>query len=198
MNPCNHIEVFITAGGKSTRMGQEKGTMLLDGKPMIQHLTDMLRENGFPLTTIIANRRGYEHFGCKVAQDIVPDKGPMGALHTAFHYAEKSHVLLLSCDMPFLPAAAVGRLVHAMKNEQVTAAQIMTKINPLCAFYHCSLKQKVATCIQENKLKMQAMIVQTLYRTVTMDDLAEKFPWCFINFNEPKDLAQWKQQLQPA
>lgn len=191
MNSARNIDIFITAGGKSARMGQDKGMMLLEGKPMLLYLTDMLQEDGYSFT-LIANREEYKKLGFQAVRDIVPDKGPMGALHTAFHYTSKQYVLLLGCDMPFLPAAAVSRMIQAIGNEQVIVAEIMTKINPLCAVYHRALKDKTASCIAENKLKMQDLVLQSNHRIVAMDDLINQYPAAFFNFNEPKDVALWK------
>jgi len=191
---CN-IEIFITAGGKSTRMGQDKGLMLIDGKPMLQHLTDMLHQNHFAFT-VIANSTDYQKFGFRMVNDLIPDKGPMGALHTAFHYATKEYVLLLGCDTPFFPADAIFRLMDKAMPNGITVASIMTKINPLHAVYHQSLKPQVSICIAKEKLKMQDIILQSSHRFVAMDDLAEKHTVGFMNMNEPNDVAIWKTQLQ--
>ncbi|MFN8237282.1 MAG: molybdenum cofactor guanylyltransferase [Chitinophagales bacterium] len=184
----NDIEIFVTAGGKSTRMGQDKGLMIIDGKPMLLHLTDMLLQNHLTFT-LIANFHAYQKFGFRMVNDLIPEKGPMGALHTAFHYANKEYVLLLGCDTPFFSAEALFRLVDRVMPNGVTVASVMTKINPLHAIYHQALQPQVSTCIAKEKLKMQEFILQSPHSIVVMDDLAEKHPEGFINMNEPNDVA---------
>lgn len=191
----SNIEIFVTAGGKSTRMGQDKGLMLINGKPMLLHLTDMLEQNNFPFT-LIANSPDYQKFGFKLINDLVANKGPMGALNTAFHYATKEYVLLLGCDTPFFPAEALFRLMDNILPYGITVASVMTKINPLHAFYHKSLSSVALNCIANEKLKMQEFILQSSHRFVMMDDLAKKNPAFFINMNKPNDVARWKDQQQ--
>ena len=45
----NQYTAIILAGGKSSRMGEDKGLMLYNGKPMIQHVIDAV----LPLTNCI-------------------------------------------------------------------------------------------------------------------------------------------------
>ncbi|MCC7050669.1 MAG: molybdenum cofactor guanylyltransferase [Bacteroidia bacterium] len=187
----NAIDIFITAGGKSTRMGQDKGLLSIEGKPMITHLTDRLTKHNYSFT-IIANKEEYKKLGYPVINDIVVEKGPMGALHTAFNYTVKDFVLLLGCDTPFLPIEVIERLIKNVKNKSVTVAEFNSSIHPLHAIYHVSLKNKILSCTIENKLKMQDLIFQSEHCLINMDDLVQKQAANFFNLNEPKDLLKWK------
>lgn len=195
MIPHSDIEIFITAGGRSSRMGQDKGLMMIAEKPMLVHLTDMLLINNLSFT-VIANSQAYQQFGFKVVSDVIPDKGPIGALHTSFHYAQKDFVLLLGCDTPFFSIEAITRLMNEAKCGSVSVAKIMTKIDPLHAVYPVSLKRKVETCIENNQLKMQELILQFEYQVVEMNDLRVKCPEGFINMNEPNDVMKWELEQQ--
>ena len=56
---------IILAGGKSSRMGEDKGLMLFEGKTMIQYIIDTIQ----PLVDdviIISNQTGYGIFGFPV------------------------------------------------------------------------------------------------------------------------------------
>ena len=190
------IDIFVTAGGTSSRMGQDKGLVMIEGKPMLQHLTDMLQENNLSFT-LIANKPIYHKFGFKLISDLAANKGPMGALHTAFHHTQKEYVLLLGCDTPFFPVEAIQRLISSVRGNAIVVTKTLTVINPLQAIYPATGKDKVLSCIEENKLRMQEFIVQSPHLFVVMDDLAERFPANFINLNEPNDIERWKAQLQP-
>ncbi|MBS1488770.1 MAG: molybdenum cofactor guanylyltransferase [Bacteroidetes bacterium] len=187
------IDIFITAGGKSSRMGRDKGMMMILGKPMLYYLTDMLAEDNYPFT-VIANSDEYKNSNFKVVPDIICEKGPMGALHTAFHYTKKDFVLLLGCDSPFFPAKAVNRLLANAKRKSVAVAQVGATIQPLHAVYPVSIQDKVADHIAENKLKMQKLILQSTHHFVNMDDLVQEFPASLTNINEPKDIAEIESQ----
>ncbi|MBS1949106.1 MAG: molybdenum cofactor guanylyltransferase [Bacteroidetes bacterium] len=195
LNRFNTIEAFVLAGGKSSRMGQDKAMMLLDGKPMIAYVLDTINSFQLPIK-IVANSEGYEKFDYDVVKDIVPDKGPMGGLYTALHYNTRPNVLLISCDTPFISAQAVDRLLNETKNNPVTVAGTMTRINPLFAVYHQSLRQKISTCIIKNNLKMKEFIFSENYKTVNMDDLAEQHQFLFFNINNKTDFEQCSNRLK--
>lgn len=185
----NNLDIYIAAGGKSSRMGQDKGLLKINGKPMIVYIADMLQEAGLGFT-VIANADEYLHLGYRVIKDVVKEKGPMGALYTAFCHTNKQYVLLLGCDTPFFPYPALKRLIENTGKNQVTVIQNHSEINPLHCSYAITLKEKVKSCIEHNKLKMQDMILQSEYQLINIDDIAVQFPNGFINMNEPQDLKQ--------
>lgn len=187
----NEIEIFITAGGKSSRMGQDKGLMKIAGKPMILHLTDRLAENHFCFK-LIANSEKYKQYGFQSIKDDIPEKGPMGALYTALHHTDKEYILLIGCDTPFIPIEAIRYLITKAKPNAITQSIIHNKTNPLLAIYHHSIKPTVIKSIQENKLKMQDLISNSENLLIKMDEIINQYPNDFFNFNEPKDIELWK------
>ncbi|MBM3412261.1 MAG: molybdenum cofactor guanylyltransferase [Bacteroidetes bacterium] len=195
MIALHDIEIVVTAGGKSTRMEQDKGLMLMNGKPMLLHLTDRLQQHQFPFR-IIANSPAYDQLGFNSVKDVIAHKGPMGALHTGFHYTQKQFVLLLACDSPFFPIEAIHRLINNIASNTIIVTETNSSIHPLQAIYPVTLKNKVAACISENKLKLQDLILESTHRLVAMDDLTEKYPTGFMNMNTPNDIAIWKAQPQ--
>lgn len=174
-------------------MGRDKGLIEISGKPMILHIIEMLKYNDYAFS-VIANTDGYDKWGVPIIQDIIPEKGPMGALHTAFHYTNKKYILLLGCDSPFLPFAVVSRLIANTENNCIIVTKSRNSIHPLPAVYPVSLKNKVQGCIASHHLKMQKLIQESSHKEIEMDDLEEEFPNGFINFNEPKDILKWQMQ----
>lgn len=57
MKPEVKIEAYVLAGGKSSRMGKDKGLVLFNGQPMISYVLKALGETGIPFN-IIANNEG--------------------------------------------------------------------------------------------------------------------------------------------
>lgn len=191
MIPFSEIEIFVTAGGKSSRMGQDKGLIEIAGKPMIKHVLDMLKANNLT-HTIIANNVAYLKLNTKCIADIIHDKGPMGALYTALATCNKSMILLIGCDSPFIPFEAINRLIQNAHFNQITVAKLADKLNPLLAIYPKNIIQNVLNCIENNKLKMQDIIFGSLHQIIEMDDLLVKYPNGFVNLNEPNDLIRWR------
>lgn len=101
---------FVTAGGRSTRMGQDKALLQLGSRLMIEYVIEALR----PVTSslaIIANSEEYQRFGLPVYADTNTGIGPLEAIRTALANSPSPFVVLVGCDMPFLTAELFSLLL---------------------------------------------------------------------------------------
>ncbi len=194
MTDYESIDVFVLAGGQSSRMGMDKGLMMLGEKPMVCYILDTLAS--FPMSvSLVANDDAYLQAGVPVINDKVTGKGPMGGLITALYSTKKKYILLLSCDMPFISREAIERLLGALQDShQVTVASVMTKINPLFAIYQQQMIVKVSNCMADHCLKMTDLVHLVTHRQVPMDDLLVKDPFLFININSPAEIEKSKEK----
>ena len=93
------LSIYILCGGKSSRMGTEKGLISFKEKPFVQHIIDAVS----PLSDkvyLVTENQDYERFGLPLVPDLVPDRGPVGAIYTALKHTSSSWNLILSCDVP--------------------------------------------------------------------------------------------------
>ncbi|MCC8358356.1 molybdenum cofactor guanylyltransferase [Salinimicrobium sediminilitoris] len=187
MSPAPKIEAFVLAGGKSSRMGKDKGLVNLNNQPMVSYVFQALQEAELPVK-IIANSRDYEKFGFPVCKDVVKERGPMGGLLTAFNNTDAEVVLLISCDMPFVNAEAINLLLKAVDEDYITAALVKDRINPLFAAYPLHLKGSVEDAIASEELKMTDFILKNPHTLVP--SVAQKMPWCFRNINNEQELKE--------
>jgi len=187
----NSIAAYILAGGKSSRMGRDKGLVSLNDKPMVSYTLDLCKDLGYS-PILVASQEEYAALGYPVIKDLVPDKGPMGGLHTALEHNDQkaTYVLLFSCDMPFIPKNAIYKLVEAATGQSVIVSEFMKNINPLFALYHKDLKEQVKTNIEMGHLKMKDFIEESLHIKVDMEDLVLQSPERFMNINTPVELEK--------
>lgn len=187
MRPDLRIEAFILAGGKSSRMGRDKGLVLLKGRPMISYVLEALGKVKLPIK-IIANDASYKSFGLPVVGDVVNEKGPMGGLHTAFQHTQADVAFLISCDMPLISVEAVENLIAEANKVHIVAASVENKVNPLFALYPVGLKALVEENIFSDQLKMTELILTNTHTLVP--SIAERMPWCFQNINNKIELKK--------
>lgn len=83
------ITGFVLAGGRSSRMGEDKGLMRLAGKPLVMHLVEQLQPCVDELV-LIANHPEYMQFGYRVVEDMVAEIGPMGGSTRALRFQRQS------------------------------------------------------------------------------------------------------------
>ncbi|RZS97925.1 molybdenum cofactor guanylyltransferase [Cecembia calidifontis] len=180
------LSIYILAGGKSSRMGQDKGLIDLLGKPMIKHLLESVSKLDLPVK-IVAHHKGYKQFGFPVIKDIVPEKGPMGGLYTALSDSLSRFVLLLSCDMPFLSLEVIQDLIKQKKENQIVIAELHNNILPFPGIYPVNLLQVIHSHLQNDRLKFQQFILNTAHLKFNLDEEYQNHPEIFQNINSPQD-----------
>jgi molybdopterin-guanine dinucleotide biosynthesis protein A len=105
----------IIAGGKATRFGSDKAAAYLNGRPLIEHIADGLREQ---VDALIVCGRAWP--GMDWVDDTpFADMGPLGGLNAALQYAQQNgfdEILTAGCDVvpvPELPRNLTnGRAVY--------------------------------------------------------------------------------------
>jgi molybdopterin-guanine dinucleotide biosynthesis protein A len=92
---------YVLAGGRSSRMGQDKALLMLDGKPLVQHAVEKLKRL-CAKASILANNPKLEVYA-PVVVDNISNYGPLGGIEAALLHSAYAWNLILPVDMPFLP-----------------------------------------------------------------------------------------------
>ena len=179
------ITGYILAGGKSSRMGTDKGLLLLDGKAMIHYVIEQMQPI-FDKLVIVANNPEYEKFGLEVIPDLIKDIGPAGGIYTALHHSDTKLNFMVSCDMPFVTAAAIEFIVNNTNDSQIVLLENQGKMEPLFGMYSKECEEIWLKLIEEGKVKLQEMVLHFNLKTIPVEN-NEIFKGSFfknINTNE--------------
>lgn len=175
---------IILAGGKSSRMGEDKGLMLFNEKPMIQHIIDVVR----PVVNhivIIANDKRYEQFGYPVYEDIVKNQGPLAGVLTGLTHSTTTKNFVLSCDVPFVNEAILKLLIEACKDVDVVIPEKNNKTHQLIGVYDKSCVETFKRELENNQRKMKLAIEKLNFKTVDANQIDDKI---FNNINSKNDI----------
>lgn len=181
------LKIYILAGGKSSRMGFDKGLVNLEGKPLIEHLLTAVRLLNLPIT-IISKNTDYQQFKYPLIKDIVPNKGPLGGLLTALSHSNGQPALLLTCDTPFLPLHILNYLIKNAVKDGITVGSLFKKLHPFPGIYPSKLLPIVQEYIQDNRLKMQQFVQDNPHQILNWDQTYNHYPLAFTNINTKSDL----------
>ena len=114
--PFQNTTGYILAGGKSSRMGEDKGLKLFNGIPLIQNVINQLLF-AVDKVVIVSNNKDYEQFGLEVIEDALINKGPAGGIYTALQHSSTDLNFIVSCDMPYISSQAIHfMLENSSKN----------------------------------------------------------------------------------
>ena len=102
----------ILAGGYSRRLGQDKATLPLLGKPLVRWVAEALAPMAAECWLITNHPRDHLPLGLPLVTDLWPFQGPAGGLLTALFYARTPWVLAAAVDNPFLAPELVAELAR--------------------------------------------------------------------------------------
>lgn len=113
MSSGHPVGVILT-GGASKRMGVDKSTLIVDGKPMVVSVADALWEAGCqPVECQGGDAVAIGAYGLEVVPDREPGRGPLPAIAQALERHPASDVVVVACDLSDLDAATVSAIVTA-------------------------------------------------------------------------------------
>lgn len=176
---------IILAGGKSQRMGTDKGLLLLKGKPFIQHIYEAMKPIFGDNIVVVSSNADYDAFGYSRIEDLISDKGPVGGLYTALKQSKTKFNLVLSVDVPLVTTELIQWLVDNHDDGYlVTQVQVGEKVSPLVAVYDRALKTLMGEHIAGNQLKLRDVIAEVTPQTLI---IPEKWSKQLQNINTEED-----------
>ena len=108
-NNENIKSCIILCGGKSSRMGRDKGSMIIQDKPMIKHILSTLNHQINEAIIVLNNQDRISKYSKFInpedytytitfVEDEIKDKGPMPGIMTGLSHIKSNYALVLPCD----------------------------------------------------------------------------------------------------
>jgi molybdenum cofactor guanylyltransferase len=186
---------IVIAGGKSRRMGAEKGLIAFGGKRLIDFPVEILHE---VCTRVIisANSHSYDFLHLPVISDRVTGGSPMIGIWSALLASPSEYNLVLSCDMPMIPVALLEHMIASAEGCTAAIAWHQGFAEPLCGIYHRSLAGELEAHIREGKFKLITFLEKIGARHIEVDEKLPFFhPGIFLNVNTPLDVETGQRLL---
>lgn len=177
---------YILAGGKSSRMGTDKGLLLFEGKAMIQYVIEQMQPI-FDKLVIVSNNPEYEKFGLEVIPDLIKDIGPAGGIYTALNHSDSQLNFMVSCDMPFVTKEAIEFMITNSNESQIVLLENQGKLEPLFGVYSKECEEKWLQLIQQGKFKLQDMVLHFKVKTIPVENNEIFAASFFKNINTKED-----------
>ena len=166
------IHGFILAGGRSSRMGQDKARMRIEGKPLVLRTVEILRPFVQEVTLLGPPER-YAEFGLPVVADHWADQGPLAAVCTGLLYSGAGWNIFLACDLPLLSGKFIRLLVERIHASQADAVVPRTEDGwqPLCAAYHARCRPAIMRGLKENRLSLIGLFDEVRVEAITPEEM---------------------------
>lgn len=193
----NAITCIILAGGRATRMGeQDKGLMMLAGKPMIEYVLEKIKPQ---INNIIINANKnhhiYEQYGYPIVTDQLPGNcGPLAGMASGLRASTTPFVVTVPCDSPLLPNDLVNKLYVTLKNEdaEICTVYCNQRLQPVFALMSIDLLSSMLGFLNDGKRKIGEWFRKHRLAIADFSDQADSF----VNINTTEQLHTIALKLQ--
>lgn len=181
----------ILAGGRSERMGKDKGMLLWEGELLVSVLER--RYAGALGGAVLSADRTDRYPGLPVLADLRAGKGPLAGLETVFTRTKAETVFLTAVDLPFGDPALALLLERLGKGHDVCVIRREKGLEPAFAVYRRSCLAAISACLDEEKHSFRALFDRVAVREVREEELCGwDLDRILFNMNRPEDYEQAK------
>lgn len=194
------LSAIILAGGQSTRMGQDKALIPVNGMPLLQRVCQVALQctpDVYVVTRSLARYQAIVPPTCHLMQEYqlpgeIAPQGPLVGFAQGLAQVHTDWVLLLACDLPNLNVQTLRAWAQECTCSQEAIALLprhnSTTWEALCGFYRTTCLPALQVAIAQGERSFQRWL-----RFLTVKELLVPDPHMLLNCNAPKDLLKIRQ-----
>ena len=156
------ISGIVLAGGRSTRMGQDKASLPFGDETMLGR---SIRIAGSVAEDVLVVARPDQSVpaGVRVVFDPVEDLGPLAAIAVGLSASASELNIIVACDMPLIRPEVLRRLIERRGDADICLAVVDGRASPLCAVYRTTVASTAQTLVASGERRVMALLdrVQT-------------------------------------
>jgi molybdenum cofactor guanylyltransferase len=187
------MHALILAGGENTRMPVLKAFIKVDGKRVIERNSALL-STALKSTVISTNSpESFFYLGCRMVGDILPYRGPMTGIFSAFAATGVPEFFVTACDMPFINVILVQYLAGKWKDRCDALVPVFGgEPQPLFAVYSRRVAAKMELSLRSGSRRMRTFLseIDVLYLEEKEVRSIDRMGLSFVNINTPEDLEK--------
>lgn len=199
-----NITGIILAGGKSTRMGENKALLKFNGLTIIERVTNVIKSI-FPKVIMITNTpEEYDFLNVTMHKDIYEYRGPLAGIQSGLTYTTSEKNFIISCDVPLLEESMIKYLINFRTEKPVAVFRADGFIHRLVGLYSKSLlptinklfDQKENSFNDGKQLKSKTSVLSLFEKVeveiINAEELNIYKQHMFLNMNRPEDYIKIK------
>jgi molybdenum cofactor guanylyltransferase len=189
----NNITGIVLAGGKSSRIGSDKGFLTLNDSTFMTHIIKAVKPFVDDII-IVSNNSDYDIFSLKRVEDIIEDAGPLAGLYSGLNESETEYNLVLSCDVPLINSAVLNKLIEGFDaDKDVIQLKSKSKTMPLIALYKKHCMHQCLDLLQKGERRLRTAVEQLKTKTIQLDPDLDQY---VRNINTLSELKELRSELE--
>ena len=188
---------LVLCGGKSSRMGTDKGLLKLEAKTWAQTAVDNLNALNIPVKLSVNQEQYAAYVSAFPVSDLIVDddslsiRGPLQGLLSVHLKNPDSPIFLLACDMPLMETSILQELLHHYNENVAADAFVFTndgEPEPLCGIYNATGLASVLNLYKSGQLVKHSMKFMLEHINAFFIPLRDEQKKSFRNFNAHAEL----------
>jgi molybdenum cofactor guanylyltransferase len=181
------IPCVIFAGGKSSRMGEDKALLPFGEFDTLTQFQLHRLSKLFKNVYISCRNRSKFHFDANFIEDIQTKNiyAPTAGFIAIFENLACEKFFAISVDTPFITEDVMKAIIDAEKQNpyaDAVVAKTATAIHPMCGIYHQSLKDEFKKMLKDDNHKLGLLLKNV---NTTFVEFEDEKP--FLNINHPHE-----------
>ena len=196
------VSTAILAGGRGERLGRDKATLELGGRPLVQRLVALLLELSTDVIVVLRSDQQLQVKEARIVTDVEPYAGALAGIAAGLAASRQEWCIVVACDMPFINLALLRYMISLTPNHDIVVPRLDVGLEPLHALYHKRCLPALYRALREGQRRLVSFYSSLHVRYVAPDELRILDPTgrSFFNINTPEELAQaerWLHERRP-
>ena len=185
-------------------MGQDKGSMIIQGQPMIKHILATLNNEINEAVIVLNDRERIARYGefidpddydyeIRFVEDKIKNKGPISGILTGLENIRSDYAIVFPCDSPYVTKNTIQTLFNEIdgKSEAIVpyhdSENKLKTSEPLHSIYSKNIIPVIDDLISKDSLHIKGVIekIETKFVLIDNKKILKKE---FRNLNRPSDI----------
>lgn len=197
----------ILAGGKSSRMGENKAFLMWEGQTLLEHLAKLLAaepEMDELLVSVAAPEeyqdlkgQWQEQTRLALVEDVRKGYGPLEGLYQLLAHGKHEWLFVAATDMPLVCPELIRQLQKQPREDvQAVIPRSKGRIHPLCGLYHKSALPVLEGLICRQEHRVRRLLEELSVRYVDLELLGMEAS-VLENVNTPEEYERAVRRNRP-
>ena len=192
--------IVILCGGRSRRMGKDKGSLIFKGKPMILQVINAVEDIADEIIVVLRDEEQVKLYmeildvgsNLKIVTDKFKDQGPLIGILTGLSNIKSEYAQILPCDSPFISKEFILKMFELIEMDDFDAVVPLWddgQVEPLHSIYKKRSMIIIEDLIKARKMNVKSLIGSLNVKYVDVKDL-DITTGSFRNINRINDIMK--------
>lgn len=188
--PLIPLTAIILCGGRSTRMGQDKGSLPIGDESMLDRIVRIVRAIADDVI-VVARRDQRVPADVRLVHDPVEDLGPLAGIAAGLAASTSDLNVVVACDMPLINPQVLKRLASLIDDHDACVAVADGHASALCGIYRSRIAPDAQALLDSGERRVMRLLDQIQTKRVEAAAFRDLDPRLetFISVDTPEKYA---------